>query len=155
MRARMCNPASTLDVRFSEQRAVATDRNETRRLIETAELLWICNVRADGRPHVTPLVAVARRCDPLLHRRPPAPPATQNVLREPSFQELSQLSCRLKLRNGVQFLECRRKRVGQTPDRPRPEFVVLWLEVQVVHSPGQMFWSFQLALHERFADDRR
>lgn len=58
MRNRMRNPASTLDVRFSDQRAVATDRNETRRLIETAELFWICNVRADGRPHVTPLVAV-------------------------------------------------------------------------------------------------
>jgi Pyridoxamine 5'-phosphate oxidase len=58
MCSRMRNPASTLDVRFSDQRAVPIDRNKTRRLIETAELFWICNVRADGRPHVTPLVAV-------------------------------------------------------------------------------------------------
>ena len=31
---------------------------ETRRILETAELFWISTVRADGRPHVTPLVAV-------------------------------------------------------------------------------------------------
>ena len=31
---------------------------ETRRALEAAELFWISTVRADGRPHVTPLVAV-------------------------------------------------------------------------------------------------
>jgi general stress protein 26 len=32
--------------------------DQTRHVLETAELFWISTVRADGRPHVTPLVAV-------------------------------------------------------------------------------------------------
>jgi nitroimidazol reductase NimA-like FMN-containing flavoprotein (pyridoxamine 5'-phosphate oxidase superfamily) len=51
-------PETTLDQRFSDPDAVATDWDETRRALETAELFWISTVRADGRPHVTPLVAV-------------------------------------------------------------------------------------------------
>ena len=51
-------PVTTLDQRFSEPGAVATGWEETRRLLEAAELFWITTVRADGRPHVTPLVAV-------------------------------------------------------------------------------------------------
>ncbi len=51
-------PVTTLDPRFSDPGAVATGWEETRRVLETAELFWIATVRADGRPHVTPLVAV-------------------------------------------------------------------------------------------------
>ncbi len=54
----MMKPATTLDARFSEPDAVATGWAETRRVLETAELFWISTVRADGRPHVTPLPAV-------------------------------------------------------------------------------------------------
>lgn len=54
----MPRPTAQLDTRFSDQDAVATDWDEVRRLLETAELFWISTVRADGRPHVTPLVAV-------------------------------------------------------------------------------------------------
>jgi general stress protein 26 len=54
----MDEPVSTLDPRFSEPEAVATEWDETRRVLEAAELFWICTVRADGRPHATPLVAV-------------------------------------------------------------------------------------------------
>jgi nitroimidazol reductase NimA-like FMN-containing flavoprotein (pyridoxamine 5'-phosphate oxidase superfamily) len=54
----MNTPEAELDARFSDPEAVATDWNETRRVLETAELFWICTVRRDGRPHVTPLVAV-------------------------------------------------------------------------------------------------
>jgi nitroimidazol reductase NimA-like FMN-containing flavoprotein (pyridoxamine 5'-phosphate oxidase superfamily) len=54
----MNEPATKLDTRFSDRVAVATEWDETRRLLETAELFWISTVRADGRPHVTPLVAV-------------------------------------------------------------------------------------------------
>ncbi len=54
----MHQPVTELDNRFSEPDAVATGWDETRRVIETAELFWISTVRADGRPHVTPLVAV-------------------------------------------------------------------------------------------------
>lgn len=54
----MNEPVTALDQRFSEPGAVATGWDETRRLLEAAELFWITTVRADGRPHVTPLVAV-------------------------------------------------------------------------------------------------
>lgn len=51
-------PVTKIDSRFSDPDAVATGWDETRRVLETAELFWISTVRADGRPHVTPLVAV-------------------------------------------------------------------------------------------------
>ena len=54
----MNEPVTTIDSRFSDPDAVATKWDETRRVLETAELFWISTVRADGRPHVTPLVAV-------------------------------------------------------------------------------------------------
>jgi general stress protein 26 len=54
----MTTPATTLDQRFSDPGSSATSWDETRRAIEGAELFWITTVRADGRPHVTPLVAV-------------------------------------------------------------------------------------------------
>lgn len=54
----MNQPATEIDTRFSAPGAAATSWDETRRTLETAELFWICTVRADGRPHVTPLVAV-------------------------------------------------------------------------------------------------
>jgi hypothetical protein len=52
------SPLTTLDTRFSDDEAVATQWDDTRRALESAELFWICTVRRDGRPHVTPLVAV-------------------------------------------------------------------------------------------------
>ena len=54
----MRQPVTELDARFSDRDAVATDWDQTRRALEEAELFWIATVRADGRPHVTPLVAV-------------------------------------------------------------------------------------------------
>ena len=54
----MSAPVTKLDLRFSDSDAVATSWDETRQVLETAELFWISTVRADGRPHVTPLVAV-------------------------------------------------------------------------------------------------
>ena len=54
----MNEPVTTIDERFSDPDAVATPWDETRQTLETAELFWITTVRADGRPHVTPLVAV-------------------------------------------------------------------------------------------------
>jgi general stress protein 26 len=54
----MTMPVTTLDQRFSDPSAVATEWDKTLRALETAELFWITTVRADGRPHVTPLVAV-------------------------------------------------------------------------------------------------
>jgi hypothetical protein len=54
----MNEPVTTVDERFSDPDAVAISWDETRRVLETAELFWITTVRGDGRPHVTPLVAV-------------------------------------------------------------------------------------------------
>ena len=54
----MTTPETTLDPRFSDSDAVATSWKETRRVLEQADLFWISTVRAGGRPHVTPLVAV-------------------------------------------------------------------------------------------------
>ena len=51
-------PATSLDSRFSEPGATPTSWDDTLRVIETAELFWITTVRADGRPHVTPLPAI-------------------------------------------------------------------------------------------------
>jgi Pyridoxamine 5'-phosphate oxidase len=51
-------PVTALDKRFSDPKAVATSWDETRRALDEAELFWITTVRPDGRPHVTPLVAV-------------------------------------------------------------------------------------------------
>lgn len=52
------NPTTTVDHRYSDLKAVAVGWDETRTLLEAAELFWICTVRPDGRPHLTPLVAV-------------------------------------------------------------------------------------------------
>lgn len=54
----MTEPATTLDTRFSEPGTIPTAWRETRRQLQNAELFWITTVRADGRPHVSPLVAV-------------------------------------------------------------------------------------------------
>ena len=52
------NPISELDAKFSEPDATPTAWEEVSRRLEAAELSWIATVRADGRPHVTPVVAV-------------------------------------------------------------------------------------------------
>lgn len=58
-RTLMSAPAATaLDQRYSDPQASPVDWDETRRALEAAELFWISTVRADGRPHVTPVVAV-------------------------------------------------------------------------------------------------
>ena len=54
----MGSPDTKLDRRFSDADAVATRWEETRRVLERAELFWISTVQGDGRSHVTPLVAV-------------------------------------------------------------------------------------------------
>jgi general stress protein 26 len=54
----LTTPVTTLDQRFSDPDAAATGWEQTRRALEAAELFWITTVRADGRPHMTPLVAV-------------------------------------------------------------------------------------------------
>jgi nitroimidazol reductase NimA-like FMN-containing flavoprotein (pyridoxamine 5'-phosphate oxidase superfamily) len=54
----MTTPTTKLDEIFSDPGATATSWEDTRKALEGAELFWIATVRADGRPHMTPLVAV-------------------------------------------------------------------------------------------------
>ena len=54
----MTKPITELDTRYSDQNAVATSWDDTRQALEDAQLFWICTVRPDGRPHLTPLVSV-------------------------------------------------------------------------------------------------
>ena len=54
----MREPNTKLDTRFSDPDTSPTSWPDTVRALETAQLFWITTVRADGRPHVSPLVAV-------------------------------------------------------------------------------------------------
>lgn len=54
----MSEPITKLDPRFSDPNTTATEWSEAQQVLETAELFWLTTVRADGRPHMTPLVAV-------------------------------------------------------------------------------------------------
>ena len=52
-------PTADLDSRFSDPQAGPTPWSDAAQLLESAELYWLTTVRADGRPHVTPLIGVA------------------------------------------------------------------------------------------------
>jgi general stress protein 26 len=47
-----------IDRRFSDPEAGPTPWPDAARVLEQAELYWLTTVRADGRPHVTPLIGV-------------------------------------------------------------------------------------------------
>jgi general stress protein 26 len=51
-------PTTELDPRFSAPDATPTSWADTVDVLERAQLFWITTVRADGRPHQSPLVAV-------------------------------------------------------------------------------------------------
>jgi nitroimidazol reductase NimA-like FMN-containing flavoprotein (pyridoxamine 5'-phosphate oxidase superfamily) len=51
-------PRTELDPRFSSEGVQPTTWADARGELETAAVYWLSTVRADGRPHVTPLIAV-------------------------------------------------------------------------------------------------
>ena len=51
-------PVAELHQQFSSDGATLTPWPEARRRLEKAEIYWLSTVRPDGRPHVSPLVAV-------------------------------------------------------------------------------------------------
>jgi pyridoxamine 5'-phosphate oxidase-like protein len=51
-------PDAELDPRYSEPEAPAVPWSQAEDALVAAPLFWITTVRPDGRPHVTPLVAV-------------------------------------------------------------------------------------------------
>jgi general stress protein 26 len=57
------NVTPSIDRRFSQPDAEPTSWADTAAALERAELYWLTTVRADGRPHVTPLVGVAHDGD--------------------------------------------------------------------------------------------
>ena len=54
----MDEPVTQLDERFSDPDTQPTTWAAARDVLEGAQLSWLSTVRADGRPHVTPLVTV-------------------------------------------------------------------------------------------------
>jgi general stress protein 26 len=48
-----------IDARFSDPAAGATPWPDAAQALEQAELYWLTTIRADGRPHVTPLIGLA------------------------------------------------------------------------------------------------
>lgn len=51
-------PSASLDSRFSSSDAIAASWTEAVAVLKSAEIFWLSTVRPDGRPHVTPLIAV-------------------------------------------------------------------------------------------------
>jgi hypothetical protein len=51
-------PVTELDQRYSASTARATPWAEGRMRLDEAELYWLTTIRPEGRPHVTPLIAV-------------------------------------------------------------------------------------------------
>jgi general stress protein 26 len=51
-------PRTELDARYGEPQATATEWAEAAARLKDAELFWLTTVRPEGRPHVTPLLAV-------------------------------------------------------------------------------------------------
>ena len=58
-------PTAELDAPYSSPDAAATDWARARSVLTNAPIYWLSTVRADGRPHVTPVIAVWR--DGALH----------------------------------------------------------------------------------------
>jgi nitroimidazol reductase NimA-like FMN-containing flavoprotein (pyridoxamine 5'-phosphate oxidase superfamily) len=52
-------PTPQIDPRFSDPAAGPTAWADAEAALARAELYWLTTVRADGRPHVTPLIGVA------------------------------------------------------------------------------------------------
>ena len=59
------DPTAEIDSRFSDPEASPTPWADAKQVLEQAELYWLTTVRVDGRPHVTPLIAVAE--DGVMH----------------------------------------------------------------------------------------
>ena len=69
------------------------------------------------------------------------------------LQEFTHLDRGFELRDRIQFLERRRERIGKTPDRSRPEFLVLRFKVQVMYAAGEVLWGFQPPLDKCLVHD--
>lgn len=71
-----------------------------------------------------------------------------------ALKKCSQLGCRPKLGNGLQFLEGRGERARQAPHGSRCELLVLRIEVVIVHDSSQVLGYLKFSLDERSIDDQ-
>src|SRR5256885_17170795 len=55
---RQREPATKLHADYSDPNAIAAPWADAIAQLEKAEIFWLSTVRPDGRPHVTPLIAV-------------------------------------------------------------------------------------------------
>lgn len=76
-------PAAELDARFSSPSATATAWAEGRLHIDEAQVFWLSTVRPDGRPHVTPLLAVWH-CDAMYFCTGPDERKAKNLEQNPN-----------------------------------------------------------------------
>jgi hypothetical protein len=83
----------------------------------------------------------------------PTPPRGARMIVKTGLQEFTQLDRGFELRDRIQFLERRRERIGKTPDRSRPEFLVLRFKVQVMYAAGEVLWGFQPPLDKCLVHD--
>ncbi|TQK44071.1 nitroimidazol reductase NimA-like FMN-containing flavoprotein (pyridoxamine 5'-phosphate oxidase superfamily) [Streptomyces sp. SLBN-118] len=51
-------PVTKLDARYSDEKATADEWADAVERLKAAEVYWLSTVRPQGRPHVTPLIAV-------------------------------------------------------------------------------------------------
>ena len=58
MTSRSTTPTVELDAAYSSPDAAATEWHRTNAVLADAAIYWLSTVRADGRPHVTPVIAV-------------------------------------------------------------------------------------------------
>jgi nitroimidazol reductase NimA-like FMN-containing flavoprotein (pyridoxamine 5'-phosphate oxidase superfamily) len=75
-------PRADLDARYSSEGAAPADWIDARRRLADAEVFWISTVRPDGRPHVTPLIAVWLD-DALYFCTGPSERKARNITRNP------------------------------------------------------------------------
>jgi nitroimidazol reductase NimA-like FMN-containing flavoprotein (pyridoxamine 5'-phosphate oxidase superfamily) len=75
-------PVVELDPRYGEEGVPATEWADARGRLENAELYWVTTVRRDGRPHVTPLIAVWHD-DALYFCTGPTEQKAKNIARNP------------------------------------------------------------------------
>lgn len=54
----VANPITEIDSRYGSPGAEPRSWSEGRAILEAAEIYWLTTVRRDGRPHVTPLLAL-------------------------------------------------------------------------------------------------
>ncbi|BCJ74437.1 pyridoxamine 5'-phosphate oxidase [Catellatospora sp. IY07-71] len=52
------SPVAVLDARYSSEDAISTPWEQAREQLARAQVYWLSTVRPDGRPHVTPVIAV-------------------------------------------------------------------------------------------------